>query len=42
LRQARLDLAELVEPSIQVSGTRFAFANAMKANVAVIWAWDTT
>ena len=26
------ELAELVERSIQVSGTRFAFADAMKAN----------
>lgn len=32
LRQSQLDLVELPEPSIQVSGARFAFSSAMKAN----------
>ena len=32
LRGKKLELAEMTEPAIQVSGARFAFASAMKAN----------
>ncbi len=32
LRRAKLEVAELAEPWIQVSGARFAFAEAIKAN----------
>jgi len=40
LRQAKLDLAELVDTSIQVSATRFSFANAMTANATTPIAAD--